>query len=151
MSEDGELLIKVFTRVVEDLAFMFTESPEESDEGPLGDAFAKAYMDFRGPFNGTLSIVVPESMCAQIAANVLGLEPDDELFTRQPYDALKELLNVTCGNLLTAMAGEEPIFDLNPPEVALLDRAGWDAFKENSQAVLFLVEDEPVLLSLKRH
>ncbi len=150
MSEDQVLLAKVFARVAEDLAFMFTESPDEELDEPAGNAFAKAHMSFHGPFSGTLSVAVPESMCAQIASNVLGLDPGDELFIQQPYDALKELLNVTCGNLLTAMAGEEPVFDLQPPEVTVLDRAGWDAFKDSPGTVPFIVEDEPVLLSLQR-
>jgi CheY-specific phosphatase CheX len=150
MSEDRELLVTVFSRVAEELAFMFTDTPDPDDVETAKNSFVKAHMRFTGPINGTLNMVVPESMCPQIAANVLGLDPADDLFLQAPHDAVKELLNVTCGNLLTEMAGEEPIFDLLPPEVNIIDRATWLATKKDPNTVLFAVDDEPVLLYLEK-
>jgi len=57
-----------------------------------------------------------------LAANMLGLEKEDAATLDHQYDALKELANVLCGNLLPAIAGPEPEFDVQPP-VILRDEA----------------------------
>jgi chemotaxis protein CheY-P-specific phosphatase CheC len=150
MPDDQTLLATVFSQVAENLAFMFIDTPEDEDFDLGVTKFVRASMRFHGPFAGRLAIAVPEAMCPEIAANVLGLDPGDELVTNQPYDALKELLNVTCGNLLTAVAGDDPVFDLTVPEVEPLNRDAWDAFKEEAGVVSFVVEDKPVLLRFDR-
>jgi len=142
-------LIAVFTDVLEQLAFMFAEPPENETPHLAAGGIVQATMGFKGPFDGTLDLVVPRAMCEELAANVLGLEPDDEMVTHAPFDALKELLNVTCGNLLTALAGEEPIFDLTIPEVALLGDSAWPALRERPETVYYLVDRYPVLLHLE--
>jgi CheY-specific phosphatase CheX len=114
-------------------------------------------MGFDGPFKGSLALAVPEPFGGQVAANVLGLDMDDpktengtvcQTETNCAVDALKELLNVTCGNLLTAIAGDEPVFDLTVPEVTLLSEDEWRATPGLPDAVGFLVEDWPVFLRL---
>lgn len=149
-NEHQETLRRVFSDVAESLAFMFTEDLDEVGEPAVADTrFVRAHMEFRGPFTGTLQMAVPESMCPEITANVLGLDPEDELVTKQPHDALKELLNVTCGNVLTALAGEAPVFDLTVPEVAPLDHTAWEALKSEPGVLYCVVDDNPVLLKLE--
>lgn len=150
MSEEMDTLRQVFAEVAENLAFMFAEVPEEDEFPEAEPPCMLAQMSFLGPFNGKLYIAVPQHMCPEIAANVLGLDPDDELVVKQPTDALKELLNVTCGNLLTTMAGEDPIFDLTPPEVVVLDKKGWDDFAAAPGTVRFIVDENPVLLRMEK-
>ena len=147
-TDHSETLAEVFAEVLESLAFMFVDDPDEDEPFEPDGGAILAVMKFTGPFNGELAIAAPDEMCPELAANVLGLEPDDEIVQANPYDALKELLNVACGNLLTAIAGDEPVFDLTPPEVAPMDAAAWNAMKEAGGAVPFLVDDQPVLLRL---
>ncbi len=142
------LLNQVFSQVAQELAFMFTEPAEDEVLPAVGPSFVLARMTFTGPINGKLAIAVPEDMCPEIAANVLGVDLDDDTMTVEPEDALKELLNVTCGNLLTAMAGEQPIFDLTVPAVQHLDTQAWQAMQNMSDTTLVLVDDSPVLLRL---
>ena len=144
-----EMLNEVFTDICEKLAFMFTEIPddEEFPEEILDPV--KASMTFVGPFKGSLALVVPNEMCPEIAANVLGLDPDDEMMTESAAnDALKEMLNVTCGHVLTSIAGEEPVFDLSVPEVSSLDKDAWKAIYDSPTTCALLVDDSPVLLYL---
>jgi chemotaxis protein CheY-P-specific phosphatase CheC len=151
MSEsDKELLRDVFAEVVENLAFMFTEEPEEDAMLSAEGGWVCARMNFMGPFTGALALAVPVEMCPEITANVLGLDPEDELVTDQPYDALKELLNVTCGNVLIAMAGEDPVFDLTVPEVTRLDPDAVRAFRESPETVVCIVDENPAMLQLHR-
>jgi chemotaxis protein CheY-P-specific phosphatase CheC len=103
-------------------------------------------MTFSGPFKGTVYLGAPEAMCRDLAANVLGLKPGDEPAPHLPRDAFQELLSVTCGHLLTALAGEDPVFDLAPPEMATLDQKGWETFVATPGAVQLVVDEHPVLL-----
>jgi chemotaxis protein CheY-P-specific phosphatase CheC len=107
-----------------------------------------ARITFSGAAKGALVLAVPAPLCAQIAANVLGIDEDDELPPGRPADALKELLNVICGHVLTALAGEAPVFNLSVPEVSPLDEAHWTALVEAPATVGFRVDDVPVLLQL---
>ena len=123
MSEERELLVTVFSRVAEELAFMFTDTPDPDDVETAKNVFVKAHMRFKGPINGTLNMIVPESMCPQIAANVLGLDPTDEMFLQAPHDAVKELLNV---DLVTEEVREylADSFLAGAPVVAVSSRTG---------------------------
>ncbi len=148
-NENSQILNKVFTSVLEQLAFMFAEPPE-SESPDLGTAgIVQVSMSFHGPFHGTMDLTVPRSMCEELAANVLGLDPDDEMVTRSPFDALKELLNITCGNVLTTLAGDTPVFDLSIPATEQLDAAAWDDLRTRSTTAYCLVDDFPVLLHME--
>ena len=148
-NEHDEILQEVFCDVVEKLAFMFGEAIEKEDLPPVENEGIEANMAFSGPINGTLILATPIEMCPLIAANVLGMEPDDENVQARATDALKELLNVICGNALTAIAGEDPIFDLTVPEARKLTAEEWAALLSAPETLAFNVEDQPVLLQLK--
>jgi len=143
-----ELLSEVFCEVAENLAFMFGELAEEDEMPPAPPEGVCASMGFTGAFPGSLAMAVPVEMCREIAANVLGVDLDDPDIEVKPIDALKELLNVTCGHVLTALAGEEPVFDLTVPEVTEIDAAGWKKLVDAPGTVVFLVDESPLLLQL---
>ncbi len=136
----------VFAGVLENLAFMFMETPEERDLPSGTPPYVEARMTFVGPFEGALTLAAPEAMCPELAANVLGLDPDDEFVRQRPGDSLKELLNVTCGNLLSTLAGDEPIFDLTVPELHSLSEEEWAAILDAPEAMPFIVDEYPVVL-----
>jgi len=98
----------------EKLALLFPEqelSPEQ-EAAPLDVTVS---VDFRGPFTGRLVLSSSASILPEIASNMLG-----EAGSRQPplqRDALGELANVICGNLLPAIAGAEAVFHLSAPRV----------------------------------
>jgi chemotaxis protein CheY-P-specific phosphatase CheC len=143
-----EILQQVFCDVLENLAFMFGDILDEEASTPSGEAI-QAEMCFKGPIEGKLRIAVPKEMCPTIAANVLGIEPDDETSLSDASDALKELLNVTCGHVLTSLMGDEPIFDLTVPEVTQIEEEEWADLAAQSDTAAFMVEEHPVLLHLE--
>ncbi len=143
-----KMLENVFCDVLENLAFMFGEIAEEDITRGPGECL-RAQMRFTGPITGSLCLAVPREMCPTIAANVLGLEPDDEAAISDAGDALKELLNVICGHVLTSLMGEEPVFDLTVPEVSPLDADEWRALAQLQDTAAFIVEAYPVLLHLE--
>jgi len=145
-TERKEVLNQVFCDVFERLAFMFGEPTPKEDLPEDSTEFVQVKMGFNGPTQGSLEFVVPVEMCEEIAANVLGMDPDDELVRERALDSLKEMLNVTCGQLLTSIAGEGPVFDLSIPSVTDLDRAGWAGFLSDPETLTFLVDDSPAAL-----
>jgi hypothetical protein len=141
-------ILDVFAQVLEDYAFLFSDTLEAGSTNDAEGPFLNVTMSFHGPFKGTLTLAVPKSFGPPLAANVLGLDLDEPLPESSAADALKELLNVTCGNLLTALAGDEPIFDLTVPEVAPLSQSEWEAVASSPDSVGFLIEDWPAFLQL---
>jgi len=151
MDPTTKTLIDVFLNTVESFAYMFAE-PYESDEAPPPpERCLKAQMSFIGPMSGAIALLVPEHLCPIIAANALGCEPEEVQEGSGSVDALKELLNVTCGRLLTALAGEKPVFDLTVPVVSPVDAAAWESLCFVPDTAIIRVEDAPVLLHFARH
>ena len=148
-AEHRQTLIQVLNDVLEQLAFMFGEEVEPAELPAPGGVCVRAEMAFAGPMNGSLKIAVTEEMCPEIAANILGAEPDDDRVMEKARDALKELLNITCGQVLTAIAGEEPVFDLSVPQAAEITPEEWQAMAMAPEMAAVLADDYPVLICLR--
>ncbi|MBN1268238.1 MAG: response regulator [Kiritimatiellae bacterium] len=143
-----EQLAQVFSQVLEQYAFMFSETVSRDQVAEAGPDYLEAAIDFTGQISGRLLLVMPATLGPQIAANVLGTEPEDKLALAESEDALRELINVTCGQLLTTMAGEKPIFDMSVPVVSRLKKDAWQDLLQVEDTVVFMVEENPVLLRL---
>ena len=72
-----------------------------------------AQVAFSGPFAGRVVLSVDAAMLPALAANMLGM--DEPPPPADQWDALGELANVLCGNLLPAIAGGEHVFLLEAP------------------------------------
>ncbi len=147
--EQRQTMLETFFEVIEQMAFMFGEAAEISDLPGNIENGVRASMSFKGPFSGDIKLAVPAGICPVIAENMLGVEPGDERVMDKARDALKEVLNVTCGGLLTRIAGETPVFDLTVPEIADIGREQWFEMAQSYTVVAGIVEDFPVLLELK--
>ena len=148
-AEQIELLQDVFCNVFEQLAFMFGEPAEKDELAENNTKHMQAHMTFSGDRTGELLMTVPEVMCSEIAANVLGVEPDDEQVMDLAGDALKEILNITCGQLLTTFAGEKPVIDLSVPEIRKISSQKWSKLLKVDESLGFVVDDYPVLLNFR--
>jgi two-component system chemotaxis response regulator CheY len=143
---ESEMIDSVFSDVLERFAFMFADVARESDVlAPQGD-LAAARITFSGAASGTLLLAAPMGLAAEMAANVLGLEPGDTSATLRGPDTLGEVLNMTCGHLATALEADGPT-DLRPPTVSLIGSGEWAALTADPTARFFLVEDQPVILA----
>jgi hypothetical protein len=146
-TDRAEKIAEAFCGILSTQAFMFGEAvPAEALPDPGGELLSAA-MEFSGPLSGVLRIAAPANMCVHLAGNTLGIEPD-ALAVEQSGDAFKELLNVTCGKILTDVAGDEPVFDLSVPEVSLLSRSTWNVMVGDPAVLKFSVDDFPVLLKM---
>lgn len=112
-------LFRAAASTFEDLAFLMPT--DELDERQASSApEAEARVDFTGPFAGTLTVHTCGPLLPRIAANMLGVDDASEAMQ---LDALGEVANVLCGNLLPLVAGAGAVFDLQAPRVVRLAAA----------------------------
>ncbi len=123
----SKVLCNVAVEMLEGLAFLFA-LPVEKMEDSEADSLLTAKISFSGAFSGTLVALVSRQMLPELAGNMLGIEMDEDVSIEEQHDALKELLNVICGNLLPAVGGKEEVFSVQVPEI--VDREAMAHFTE---------------------
>ena len=139
-----DLLVSVMGEVFEQFAFMFLE-PASQDVIPAGRIkLYEAAIHFEGPLTGRLAVCAPLAFCHDLAASVLGFE-DDQITSEHERDALKELVNVACGEWLVAIAGNKHLIDLSVPTFRELDAKTLARLTGHADAVPVLVDDHPLL------
>ncbi len=114
MSNTTEQLLRQATvSTFEDLAFLFPEEEcvVSEDEAPLDAVVA---VEFHGPMRGRLVIRASSSLLPAIASNMMG--EDESQHMPMQRDALGEIANVVCGNLLPMLAGSDAVFRLDAPQ-----------------------------------
>jgi CheY-specific phosphatase CheX len=98
----------------EELGLMLP-TPEVSEAQQKAATEATVTIPFDGPFSGRLVVTVCGDVLGDLAANMLG---EDEASAREHRDdALGEIGNVICGNILPRIAGARDVFDLRPPYI----------------------------------
>lgn len=119
-NELDKVLYRVAEEVLASLAFMLPVPPEEMSE-PSDESRPRTWaasVGFTGHANGSVMLVAWEETLPQLAANMLGLpEGSPGASPDQQQDALMELANVICGNLLTEIWGSEAACTLSPPRL----------------------------------
>ena len=113
------------TSTFESLALLLPEPRPSAEQlaAPLAHGVRVA---FAGPLVGALAVRVSDDVARALAANMLGVDAvrgaDAERVVR---DALGEVANVICGNLLPELAGRVAVFQLGAPEpIAAAPAAG---------------------------
>jgi len=104
---DASALTESAASVLEDAAFLFTE-PAEEQLDQAGD-LVRARIRFSGPASGFLQINTPVEGCTTLAANMLGIDADDDDAFARGKDALGEILNILCGAVLGRAFGGHDI------------------------------------------
>ncbi len=112
---------EVARETMEKLAFVFVLDEAAAVE-PAAEPEHRVRVAFQGPRDGALEVALSDATLPELAANMLGVEDPAELSAGERTDALRELANVICGNLLPRLFGEEAEFALATP-VAVPDAA----------------------------
>jgi CheY-specific phosphatase CheX len=144
MDEKTRAAAQALQEVLERQAFVFADPAEGGEEAraPL----LAASLRFAGAHAGGLAVAASLPLAREIAAGILGCDADDPLAETGAGDACKEIVNIACGQTLTALFGTAPVFDLGIPEVRLLsedEAADWTASPE---VVAFSVDGAPLFL-----
>ena len=114
------ILFQTAEKTFEDLAFLFAFSGDEADFAQADPAVA-ARVWFSGVFSGSLAMKLSAEVLPELTANMLGVNGEEQTTLDQQYDALKEALNVVCGNLLPELGGDQEVFNIDPPEIVTED------------------------------
>ncbi len=145
----NKILEEIASETFEGLAFMFG-FPEEDESSLSGKSMMFVRVGFEGAFSGRLVMAVDRQTVRELTANMLGLEgEDEEISTDDQADALKETINVICGNLLPAIGGKEAVFNIHAPEI-LPDASTLETLPDTGLIAIarLSIEDEPCQLSL---
>ncbi len=110
------ILTAVTNDTLEKLAFLFAFADDKRVSDSPDPAVA-GRIDFSGYFDGFLLMRFAACAIPELANNMLGLDDDARISKAKQQDALKELLNVICGNALPALAGDQVEFNIEAPEI----------------------------------
>lgn len=118
MQQTKTTLKELFSEILANLAFMFTD--DEDTEASDQDAWLETSISYLGPNRGTLVFHCPQRFTQGLAANLLGIDPEAPQAEDQSEDAVKEFMNILCGQLVTQFFGSEDIYNLSIPECRIL-------------------------------
>ena len=135
----------IFSEVLADLAFMFTDN-EDIEPSP-DDVWLEATISYDGSVSGTLRFHCTGTFSVLLAANLLGTSPDDENAESNANDAVKEFMNIVCGQFITATHGTQDIFNVTIPQIIEIEGPP-DLFADDvSESSTFSVDGHQVQLS----
>lgn len=139
-------LVEAFVRVLETMAFISPEPREAPVTAPPDLLLGR--IEFSGPLRGAVEVVASEAFGALLAANVLGTSPAEPDAADRGRDAIKELVNVTCGALLASLASSPTNpFEVNIPRLSDF-RAGeqWTPFVTSRDSACFDADGHTVAI-----
>ncbi len=126
--EYADILADTTLTILQDAAFVFAE--QTYDPLVWEDDVIETELEFSGDLQGRLMLAVPRPIGVEIAANMLGVEPDDPDVENQLGPAACEMLNMVAGSLVAAWSGEESVCQIGIPDsktVSPSQRSDWSA------------------------
>lgn len=107
-------LFEVGLQIFQDLGFLLPSS-DLDEEQANAELEAAVTVEFRGPTEGMILLTLSGQVLSGLTSNMLG--EDNPTTTEQQLDALKEMANVICGNLLPYIGSPGDVFDIKPPQI----------------------------------
>lgn len=143
-----DLVLQALARSLETMAFA-SPAPPAATPPPAPSSPCRVSITYRGPRNGTLELVSGMDFGRFLASNILGVDPSDEQAAIGAADALKELVNVTCGVLLPTLPVQTDVrFRMDVPQLAGLSEAEWDRFAARPGVAVLEVEGHPLAVQI---
>ena len=94
----NEILLDSAKEVFETMIFMDVEQYNDADQSIEGESILGS-ITFKGDINGCM-VVCCNQLCAKIiAANMLGMDPEDTIRKEDIYDAIGEVSNMVMGSI----------------------------------------------------
>lgn len=140
----AELLTDILGSVLQESAFIFAE-PDDEPAAWEGQVLT-ARIAFESTRGGTLRILTTPEGAAEIAANMLGIEPGEEA-RQNARPAFSELLNVLGGAFLTRYFGSAVPSQLGLPSTDQMEAPPPEAHR-TCVATVRLESGVPVVMEL---
>lgn len=116
--QETSKLTTILSEVLANLAFVCAD--DQGVDPPAGERWLATTIRYKGPVAGSLRLICTRGFAVQVAAILLGIDPSDDLARQESDDAVKEFMNILCGQLVTAVHGTEDVYNLTIPEVVEL-------------------------------
>lgn len=142
-----DVLGKTIVSVLESMAFMFAEIVTKNPVLSIEEnTCIHTHIEFSGGRSyGEIGLILSPGLVSSIAKNVMGMESEDIVPHDTVEDMSKEIVNVICGQFLTSMFGDKPIFELSVPDVSRLDSKACSDMFTDPNIVVCMVEDSLIL------
>jgi len=106
-------LARVSAEALSTLGFMFPSGDPDPALKVTEENAPTVTVAFHGPLHGSLDLKVSPELLPVLAANMTGSdEPPSEA---EQWDALGEMLNVICGNMLPLLTDAKAVYDVAAP------------------------------------
>jgi len=132
----NQKLVSTLLETLESTVFCFGEIVPDMI---TSDEMIAYEIEFTGGAQGKIQLVIDAVLGETMASNLLGVDVSvlhDEMID----DAIREILNILCGRILTSQYGEETVFDLGLPH-------GVNSQELLQEAIHLLIDDMPLSLS----
>jgi len=107
-------LYKAAVLTFEDLCLTLpTESLDDQQQNAV--PVAAVGLAFKGSWSGKLVVMVSAELLSLLPSNMLAM--DGPVAKRDQFDALREVANVICGNMLPGVTRSDEAFIISPPEI----------------------------------
>lgn len=141
-------LASIVLDVLGELAFMVTD--DEPLELPMGTVWMEGEVTYTGGVNGRLRCWCTRDFAIRLAANLLGIEADEGEAQVAAEDAVREFMNVLCGQIVTVWHGTAGVFNLSIPTVRECIAAPGEGDLAGQQTAQMSIEGEPLLCAYQR-
>ncbi len=145
VDETKTIVTQSIAQALERMAFLDVLPCLETPPAP--NRILRAEIDFTGSMDGSIHVVAGLDFARELAGN-MGLldQPTEEQCT----DALRELVNVTCGLVLPLLTTPEAdVFNVSIPRVHPADGSmDWDQWIQRDDVAVLDVVEHPVAVCL---
>jgi CheY-specific phosphatase CheX len=116
---------------------------------PFESPLVNARISFTGPCSGDIGLLIEPPLDGLIASHMLGIDPKEPLLQDMIDDAVKEMVNVVCGQFLTLTFGSRPVFSLGIPIVLSLGPKVCNSLLQGRTLSVFKAEGLTILGSVR--
>jgi hypothetical protein len=143
------ILLEVLTEILEQFAFVFVEEEPGPVDPPENGTPLLAEISFSSQrLSGKLVLAASRPLCSEMAQNVLGEDDQDNLPRNASRNALQEVVNIACGNILARLYGTKEMFELSVPNCREISPEQWRKLGHKEGTIHLSAEEEPLLLQL---
>jgi len=136
----NEILFDVTKQVFEEAAFVFLEMNDEIEDWE--EDMVQVIMSFQSPESeGRMVLSASNEFTIELAANMLGMDEDDETVLDKGKAAIGEILNMICGVMMERLYGDEVICKLGLPETQDFEVDQFEEFKQTAESYISLAEE----------
>ncbi len=150
LETESQLLVETLAEALETTAFVALMPGEPGAPAPAELRIVS--IEFTRSDKAALELAAPRAFGQMLSANILGVEPDDEAAITGADDVLKEVVNITCGNLLMRLAqdtDESPKMSL--PKINIpTDEQAWASFAHSPGAFVLDADGHTIAIRVKQ-